>query len=251
MKLIYALQNRINMPEKSLSKLGNFINRKFMIMKKTVYIVLFLILPFSLYSQKTYPEIVLETTKGDLVFELYLETPMHSDNFLKLVKEGYYDGLLFHRVISAFMIQSGDPNSKNAKPGERLGNGGPGYTIPAEFNLNYYHKKGALAAARMGDHVNPNKESSGSQFYVVQGRTFTPEELSRFTQSGKHIPFSQEQIEVYSSAGGTPHLDYEYTVFGELTEGFDVLDKIASSETDRNDRPLTDVKIIKAYPRKK
>ncbi len=220
-------------------------------MKKNGFIFLFLSLSVSVFSQKTYPDIVLETSEGNMVVKLYAETPLHSENFLKLVKEGYYNNQLFHRVISNFMIQAGDPNTKNAKPNERLGNGGPGYTIPAEFNINYYHKRGALAAARQGDNVNPMKESSGSQFYIVQGKVFKFEELNALVQQAKHVPFSDEQIEVYTSEGGSPHLDYQYTVFGELIDGFDVLDKIATKQTDKNSRPLEDVKIIKAYPRNK
>ncbi len=220
-------------------------------MKKIAFIFLFLSLLVSGFSQTTYPNIFFETTEGYLVLKLYDDTPLHCDNFLKLVKEGYYNNQLFHRVIRNFMIQTGNPNTKNAKSNERLGSGGPGYTIPAEFNTNYYHKRGALSAARMADNANPKKESSGSQFYIVQGRTYTISELNAFVQSGNHIPFSSEQIEVYTKDKGTPHLDYEYTVFGELIDGFDVLDKIASKETDKYDRPVNDVKIIKAYPWKK
>lgn len=216
-------------------------------MKKIGFIFLFLSLSFSVFSQKSYPNIVLETSEGNLVVKLYSETPLHSENFLKLVKEGYYNNQLFHRVIRNFMIQAGDPNTKNAKPNERLGTGGPGYTIPAEFNINYYHKRGALAAARQGDNINPNKESSGSQFYIVQGQIFEFSQLNAMVQQGQHVPFSDDQIEVYTSVGGSPHLDYEYTVFGELIDGFDVLDKIAAKPTDRNSRPLEDVKIIRAY----
>jgi len=184
---------------------------------------------------------------GNIVIELYGETPLHSENFTKLVKEGYYNNVLFHRVIKSFMIQAGDPLSKNAAPGQMLGSGGPSYTIPAEFYPAYYHKRGALAAARQPDHVNPNKESSGSQFYIVQGRTFTEAELNDMVQKNIHIPFTDEQKKIYTSAGGSPHLYYAYTVFGEITEGFDVLDKIASVPVDRNNRPLTDVRINKAY----
>ncbi len=220
-------------------------------MKKIGFIFLFLSISLSVFSQKIYPDIALETSEGNMVLKLYAETPLHSENFLKLVNEGYYNGQLFHRVINNFMIQAGDPNTKNAKPNEHLGSGGPGYTIPAEFNINYYHKRGALAAARQPDNVNPLKESSGSQFYIVQGQIFEFSQLNAMVQQGMHVPFSDEQIEAYTSIGGSPHLDYEYTVFGELVDGFDVLDKIASKQTDRNSRPLEDVKIIKAYPLKK
>jgi peptidyl-prolyl cis-trans isomerase B (cyclophilin B) len=145
------------------------------------------------------------------------------------------------------MIQAGDPNSKSAKPGQVLGSGGPGYTIPAEFVKKYYHKRGALAAARQGDNVNPAKESSGSQFYIVHGRRFSDAELDAFVQRGMHIPFTSEQLENYKKQGGSPHLDYNYTVFGELIKGFEVLDAIASVKVDRNNRPMADVIILKAY----
>jgi len=220
-------------------------------MKKNGFIFLFLSLYIGAFAQNTYSDVVFETSEGNMVLELYAETPFHSENFLKLVNEGYYNGQLFHRVISEFMIQAGDPNSKNAKPNITLGNGGPGYTIPAEFNINFYHKRGALAAARMGDNVNPKKESSGSQFYIVQGKVFNLAQLNTMVQQGMHVPFSNDQIEIYTTVGGSPHLDYEYTVFGELIEGFDVLSKIAAKPTDRNSRPLDDVIIIKAYTRKK
>jgi peptidyl-prolyl cis-trans isomerase B (cyclophilin B) len=184
--------------------------------------------------------VLLQTTMGDIKLKLYNETPLHRDNFVKLVESGYYDGLLFHRVIKGFMIQGGDPNSRNAQPEQMLGNGGPGYTIPAEIkvssqfahkngnlaattedNVNssdsrFTHKKGSLAAARTGDQVNPERESSGSQFYIVH------------------------------NDNGTPHLDGAYTVYGETIEGFDVIDKIATVKTGAADRPVEDVKIIKA-----
>jgi cyclophilin family peptidyl-prolyl cis-trans isomerase len=156
---------------------------------------------------------VIHTEFGDMKGILYNETPKHRDNFVKLAKSGFYDGLLFHRVIMGFMIQGGDPQSKNAKAGQRLGGGDPGYTIPAEFNAALKHKRGALAAARTGDEVNPSKASSGSQFYIVQ-----PEK-------------------------GTHFLDMNYTVFGEITEGLDVIDKIASAPKDQGDRPLKDIKM--------
>ena len=189
---------------------------------------------------------MLQTSMGDMVVRLSDSTPLHRDNFLKLVKVHYYDGVLFHRVIKDFMIQSGDPNSKTAKPGQPLGNGGPDYTIPAEFRRSLFHKKGVIAAARDN---NPEKASSGSQFYIVQGKIFTDaglDSLEKFRLM-KKIPL--EQREVYKTIGGTPHLDQSYTVFGEVVKGIDVIDKIASVETSKGkdrDRPLTDVKIIKA-----
>jgi peptidyl-prolyl cis-trans isomerase B (cyclophilin B) len=145
------------------------------------------------------------------------------------------------------MIQTGDPNSKNAKAGQSLGDGGPGYTIPAEFVPTLFHKKGALAAARQGDQVNPRKESSGSQFYIVQGQVLTADQLDALARANKHLPFTEDEKAAYTTIGGTPHLDQNYTVFGEVTEGLDILDKIASAETDQRNRPLSDIRIIKAY----
>jgi len=250
-------------------------------------------------SSKNDTIVVIETTEGTIKVKLYNETPLHKANFLKLVNESFYDGVLFHRVIKNFMIQTGDPDSKNAAAGARLGSGGPGYTVPAEINPLFFHKKGALAAARQGDQVNPNRESSGSQFYIVQGETFTDEELnmieenanrgmvmplimkfiyaqgneayaSRFekAQQAQNIDslnalgaqvealiadqinalntfkFTPEQREVYKTIGGTPHLDGAYTVFGEVIEGLEIVDKIAATRTAAGDRPATDIKII-------
>jgi peptidyl-prolyl cis-trans isomerase B (cyclophilin B) len=173
---------------------------------------------------------------------LYDATPKHRDNFLKLAEQGYFDDLLFHRVINGFMIQGGDPNSRNAKPNQQLGSGGPGYTIPAEFVDSLVHKKGALAAARTGDQVNPEKKSSGSQFYIVQGRAVTADELDMI-ESRKGFRYSKEQRDTYMAAGGTPFLDRDYTVFGEVIEGLDVIDKIASVATLPGDRPKVDVRM--------
>lgn len=236
----------------------------------------------------------IKTTEGDIIIRLYDETPKHRDNFLKLAKEGYFNGTLFHRVIKDFMIQGGDPDSKNAPKGKTLGTGGPDYTIPAEFVYpQYFHKRGALSAARTGDEVNPEKESSGSQFYIVWGKTFKPAELKQMEhqmamqqeqqvfnqltrehheeimnlrrnrdrvglqelqdklieqtkrtckQQGKPT-FTEEQIEVYTNVGGTPFLDNQYTVFGEVEEGLDIVERIQNCNTDRNDRPTEDVKI--------
>lgn len=232
-----------------------------------------------------------ETTKGNIKLKLYNETPAHKDNFIKLVKTNYFRGLLFHRIIEDFMIQGGDPDSQKAKAGQALGNGGPGYTIKAEFNNSLYHKKGALAAAREGDQVNPEKRSSGSQFYIVQGKTFNKEELDevehRINNMSKQAIFfgiikrereksiasgeepnmaaiqqlasietaekfdsigdysiPEDQRQVYMNLGGTPHLDQNYTVFGEVIEGLDIIDSIASVETDGKNRPIEDVRII-------
>lgn len=236
----------------------------------------------------------IKTTEGDIIIRLYDETPKHRDNFLKLAKEGYFNGTLFHRVIKDFMIQGGDPDSKNAPKGKTLGTGGPDYTIPAEFVYpQYFHKRGALSAARTGDEVNPERESSGSQFYIVWGKTFKPAELKQMEhqmamqqeqqvfnqltrehheeimnlrrnrdrvglqelqdklieqtkrtckQQGKPT-FTEEQIEVYTNVGGTPFLDNQYTVFGEVEEGLDIVERIQNCDTDRNDRPTEDVKI--------
>lgn len=186
--------------------------------------------------------VLISTNYGDMKAILYNETPLHRDNFIKLVKEGYYDGTLFHRVIDGFMIQGGDPDSKTAKPKQMLGQGGPGYTIPAEFKQELIHKKGALAAARMGDNVNPQKASSGSQFYIAQGKRYTSEELNMLqARMGKQ--FNQTQKDAYVNEGGVPFLDYEYTVFGQVIEGLEVIDKIAKVQKDRYDRPVKDVKM--------
>jgi cyclophilin family peptidyl-prolyl cis-trans isomerase len=190
-------------------------------------------------------DVLIQTTMGDMVIRLSDSTPLHRDNFLKLVKVGYYDSVLFHRVIKNFMIQGGDPNSIRAAAGESLGNGGPGYTVPAEFRKTLFHKKGALAAARTGDNVNPTKASSGSQFYIVQGKIFTNaglDSVETYRLNGRKIPV--EQREVYKTIGGTPHLDQGYTVYGEVVKGLDVVDKIAAVQTSR-DRPLQDIRIIK------
>jgi cyclophilin family peptidyl-prolyl cis-trans isomerase len=199
-------------------------------------------LPSDLYGQSSSAEhlIRIETTLGDMVILLYDQTPAHRDNMLKLIDEGFYQGLLFHRVIKDFMIQGGDPHSAGAERGQRLGTGGPGYTIPAEFREGLIHKKGAMAAARLGDQENPEKASSGSQFYIVQGRLFTIDMLKTLEQR-RSYPFTPEAIEAYTTIGGTPHLDGAYTVFGEVVEGIDILDSIASKPTDAYNRPLEDV----------
>lgn len=193
-------------------------------------------------------DVLMETTMGTLVIRLSDRTPLHRDNFIRLVKQHYYDSVLFHRVISGFMIQAGDPNSRRALPHQPLGNGGPGYTIPAEFVPELFHKKGALAAARMGDQVNPERASSGSQFYLVQGRTYSDaglDSMEAYYFPGRKIdPAYRDQ---YKSGGGVPHLDQQYTVFGEIVSGLEVIDSIAlvpvSKGPDR-DRPLMDVRIV-------
>lgn len=186
--------------------------------------------------------VIISTDLGEMKAVLYNETPLHKENFIKLTKEGYFDGCLFHRVIDGFMIQGGDPDSKTAKPSQMLGQGGPGYTIPAEFKQELIHKKGALAAARMADQVNPQKASSGSQFYIAQGKSYTENELNMLSsRMGK--AFNKQQMEAYTTVGGVPFLDYEYTVFGEVVEGLEVIDKIAAVEKDRRDRPVQDIKM--------
>ena len=186
--------------------------------------------------------VVISTDFGEMKAVLYNETPLHKENFIKLAKEGYFDGTLFHRVIDGFMIQGGDPDSKNAKKGQMLGQGGPDYTIAAEFKQELIHRKGALAAARMADQVNPRKESSGSQFYIAQGKVYTKDELNNLAaRMGKQ--FNQTQIEAYTTVGGVPFLDYEYTVFGQVIEGLEVIDKIAAVQKDHYDRPTEDIKM--------
>lgn len=194
-------------------------------------------------------DVELHTSKGNIVLRLSDSTPLHRNNFIKLVKQHYYDSIIFHRVIKSFMVQAGDPNTRQAKPNERMGNGGPGYTVPAEIRQSLFHKKGVLAAARMGDNVNPKKESSGSQFYIVQGKIFTDaglDSVETFRLNGRKLPLAHR--EVYKTVGGTPHLDQNYTIFGEVVSGLNVVDSIASVQTNKEigDRPVEDVKIIKA-----
>ena len=243
---------------------------------------------------KPTPQVQISTSFGDIVVKLYDETPAHRDNFLKLAREGMYDGTLFHRVIKGFMIQGGDPDSKNAAPGQQLGSGDVGYTLPAEFVYpTYYHKRGVLSAARQADQVNPERRSSGCQFYIVWGEVYTPEQLQQFearqnqsrgqqifdelaqqhidsiramydrndqqglmalqnklvaetekrlkTEPGFH--FTEEQVKAYTTVGGTPHLDSQYTVCGEVVSGLDVVEKIQLAATDSRDRPLEDIKM--------
>ena len=241
-------------------------------------------------------KVELKTSLGDIVVGLYKETPRHHDNFVKLVKEGYYNGVLFHRVINDFMIQTGDGNSKTAKPGQMHGTGDPGYTVEAEFVYpKFFHKRGALAAARTADQVNPERRSSGSQFYIVTGKVYNEQQImlmehqmnqmnlqsifqakaaanqkeimrlrmARDTagtealrqrliaeteaEAAKNpVKLTEEQRAAYTTVGGTPHLDNQYTVFGEVLEGMDVVAKIEGVATDRNDRPTEDIKIISA-----
>jgi cyclophilin family peptidyl-prolyl cis-trans isomerase len=218
-------------------------------MKKIVILIAFFSSTIA-FSQNKYPNIILETSQGKIVIKLYDDTPLHSQNFVKLVNEHYYDSILFHRVIKNFMIQAGDPNSKKATTGQMLGSGGPDYMTPPEFLPKYYHKKGALAAARQGDNVNPYKYSSGSQFYIVVGQVLSTEQLDALVKQGRHLPFTPDQVKEYTTIGGTPHLDGAYTVFGEVIAGLDIVDKISNAQVDRNSRPINDIKIIKAYIKK-
>ena len=199
-------------------------------------------------AQDKQVRVKIETRLGDIVVRLYDETPIHRDNFVKLVKEGYYDGTLFHRVIKNFMIQGGDPNSKGAAADAELGTGSPDYTLEAEIKEGLYHKRGALAAARKGDEVNPERRSSGSQFYIVWGRTYSPRQME-FLQDRMMMEhpetggLTEKQREVYSTIGGTPHLDGQYTVFGEVEEGLDVVEKIQNEQTGMGDRPVEDIPV--------
>ena len=197
-------------------------------------------------------EVLLETTAGNIRIALYNETPKHRDNFLKLVGMHVYDSLLFHRVIKDFMIQGGDLNSKHAQPGQMLGSGELDYTIEPEFHLPLlYHRRGAVAAAREPDNVNPEQRSGACQFYIVWGRKFNDISIGRVqerldsTTQGR-VKLTEEMIETYKTIGGTPHLDGQYTVFGEVTEGLEVVDKIQQSPTDKYQRPYTDIRILKA-----
>ena len=201
--------------------------------------LLLLCLLLSLPAMARHKKVKIITPYGTMVILLYDQTPKHRDNFIKLTKKHFYDSTLFHRVIKGFMIQGGDPDSKHAAPGAMLGNGDVNYTIPAEFQLNLFHKKGALAAARDD---NPAKASSGCQFYIVQGKKWTDAELDKLEKGrlgGRFIPIDQR--EYYKQYGGTPQLDQSYTVFGEVISGMEVIDSIAGLKTDSNDRPLQDV----------
>lgn len=201
----------------------------------------FICIVLSIISCAPKQELVLvETDYGNMKISLYDSTPLHRDNFKKLVKEGYYDGTLFHRVIKGFMIQGGDPDSKGASATQRLGSGGPGYRVDAEIGA--YHFKGTVAAARTGGPSNPEKKSSGSQFYIVQGRPTPAAQLQQMAAQ-KGITYSPEDIARYEANGGTPGLDNDYTVFGEVVEGLDVIDKIAAVQTAPGDRPVKDVEM--------
>lgn len=192
-------------------------------------------------------KVVMKTSAGTIHIELFDETPQHRDNFVKLAKEGFYDGTLFHRVIQGFMIQGGDHESKNAEPGARLGMGSLGYRVPAEFDKELIHVRGALAAARDN---NPEKASSSNQFYIVDGKKFTEENIKRLA-TNKGMEYTEEQIKAYVEEGGAPHLDGDYTVYGRVIKGMEIVDEIAKSKKDRFDRPEEDQKIEKVKIKKK
>jgi peptidyl-prolyl cis-trans isomerase B (cyclophilin B) len=257
-----------------------------MFFSKIIYFSLYLHLEQSTAIMK----VKIQTMLGDIIVRLYDETPLHRDNFIKLAKEGYYDGTLFHRVIKDFMVQGGDPDSKGAPAGKMLGMGGPDYTIEAEIKDNLFHKRGALAAARQGDQVNPERRSSGSQFYIAWGQVYNEGQLRQFSKqlrmqrvqaafndlAAEHrseiiqmrkdrdraglqelqdrliaeaekrvgnAGLTDEQIQVYTTIGGVPHLDGQYTVFGEVEEGLDVVEMIQGTATGRGDRPLDDIEM--------
>lgn len=184
----------------------------------------------------------IETSYGNMLIRLSNATPLHRDNFIELAENGFFDGLLFHRIIEGFMIQGGDPASKDAQPEQILGMGDPGYTIPAEFVDSLVHVKGALCAARQGDEVNPGRRSSGSQFYIVQGRPLTLEELN-MAEARKGFRYTKPEREIYLAHGGAPQLDRAYTVFGQVIKGLEVIDRIAEAKTDAHNRPLSDIKM--------
>lgn len=232
-------------------------------MKKTLFFLLLMLLQLPAWSQNdslivktdssdVRHQVLLRTSAGDIVVELYNETPKHRDNFLKLAAEGYYDGNLWHRVISDFMIQTGDSTTRHAKPGEEVGDYDLGYRIPAEFCFpKYFHKRGAVAAAREGDAENPERKSSASQFYIVWGYNCGPKAMAKYqarVDSVMHgtVKFPKEMRDYYWDNGGTPWLDGQYTVFGEVVKGLDIVSKINNVATDEHDRPVKDVRIEKA-----
>lgn len=221
---------------------------------RNLFSFLFILLSLPSFSQDALPRqhVVLETDSGTIRIELFNETPLHRDNFLKNVREGIYDGVLFHRVITNFMIQTGDTVSRHAVPGQLLGESKEGEKIPAEIRFpEIFHKRGSLAAAREGDEVNPERKSSQHQFYIVWGRRLSDMMLDQVQDrldeaTGGQIKLTPELREAYQRFGGTPHLDGQYTVFGQVVEGLDVVNRIQWTETDANNRPLNDIRIIKA-----
>ena len=196
-------------------------------------------------------EVEFQTTEGNIRIALFNETPQHRDNFMKLVRMEFYDSLLFHRVIKDFMIQGGDLHSKHAAPGKMLGEGELDYTIEPEFRLpQIYHRRGVIASARESDRVNPERRSGAAQFYIVWGKVYDDKRLAKVQErldsaTNGQVKLTPEMIETYKTVGGTPHLDGQYTVFGEVTQGLDIVERIMQVETDKNDRPLKDVRILK------
>lgn len=221
-------------------------------MKHLLIPIALLLLSLSAQAQDKRTEVLLETTQGNIRIALYNETPKHRDNFLELVRTHFYDSLLFHRVIDEFMIQGGDPTSKHAEPGQRLGRGELDYTIEPEFCLPlHYHRRGVVAAAREPDRINPQRRSGACQFYIVWGRPLTDAQIRRVqerldTLTQGQTVITPEMIQTYKTVGGTPHLDGQYTVFGEVTEGLDVVDNIQHMAVDKYYRPYTDVRILRA-----
>lgn len=228
-------------------------------MRKKIFTLLAIFLAFTAVTMQAQTvrdmprhEVLLETDSGDIRIELFNETPKHRDNFLRLVRSGAYDGVLFHRVIKDFMIQTGDVGSKNAKPGEAVGDTPETYTVPAEICFpKLFHHRGALGAAREGDDVNPKRESSATQFYIVWGYKFTDGQLDKVQQrlnerTDSTVQLTPEVREAYKTVGGTPHLDGQYTVFGQVIEGLDIVDLIQRQPGDKNDRPLNDTRIRRA-----
>jgi len=274
-----------------LIKLKNRFSMKKLVLISAVFSLLFFSCQIDQSKKKTTDQLYkIETEYGDMIFKLYDATPLHKENFAKLIDQGYFNDLLFHRVIDGFMIQGGDPDSRNAESGKMLGEGGPGYTIPAEFVDTLFHKKGVIAAAREGDNTNPEMRSAGSQFYIVQGIVFDDTAVkkvedrinasrlntlvTKYIEEAKNKAFNtggtidyqiivpearqkaeeefkeqgyfripEDKLKVYRTLGGTPHLDNAYTVFGEVIEGLEIIDKIAAVETDENDRPVKDIKM--------
>ncbi len=207
------------------------------------FVALLGLISFHLQAQEVETQVLIDTDMGKIKVKLFNDTPLHRDNFIKNVKEHRYDGLLFHRVIKQFMIQAGDINSKDAPIEQHLGDGDPDYTIPAEIIFpKYFHKRGMLCAARVGDDENPERASSASQFYIVTGKFFTEMELDKMEKE-QGITFTPEQRQAYMLEGGTPHLDDKYTIFGEVVKGIKVVDKIQFTETNADDRPTKNIKI--------
>ena len=225
-------------------------------MKKYLLGLAALVLALVSCGQKAQKEVVMvvETTMGNVEFKLFNETPLHRDNFIRLAEEHYFDSLLFHRVIDNFVIQGGDPNSKHAVPGQMLGDGEPDYRVPAEFRLDkgLFHHKGVVNAAREGDETNPDRESCASQFCFMMGSPMSDEQLDRAQArldeaTGGKVKLTRKMRKVYKEMGGSPHLDGQYTVFGEVVSGMDVLEAIQKVATDEFDRPLEDVRMLRVY----